>query len=104
MNNNNANFSPVTEIRDDDGILVAPITSRRDKTDTLRFSFACLRTIRRGEELAQTHWLQKHHIPALRRLLDEVEDFLVREEEKVRVGGSRRAANANGSTARRSTP
>lgn len=88
-------FVPVTEFVDEDGIVLVPVTAR-DARGTRRFSFAFLRKIQKAEGEGRTHWLQRHHLAAVRKLIDQLDDWLQREEEKLRVG-----KRANGQAARR---
>lgn len=81
----NPNFDTLTELELE--TLCVPVTYKTDASGMKRFSFSILRKIRRGEEVIRTHWVQRHHLGYIKRLLDQVEQILAAEEEKANLAG-----------------
>jgi hypothetical protein len=76
-----AGFKHLRDILDPDGI-VAALTVREEDG---RVSFALLREYSVGGKPKRTAYLKRSHIPALRRLLDDLEVQLELEEDRQRT-------------------
>lgn len=87
-------FNDVVVLTDDvDKLVIVPITSRGDG----KFSFSFMRVFETAEGLSRTNWLFRRHLPAMRRLLDKLEQQLLIEEEKVKLEAlKKRAATTPG--------
>ena len=86
MENRKTAFRTITEVKSEDGVLVAPITVREGRDGRAFYTFAIMRNLPQdGDDLRQTHWLQKRHVQAARQLLDKVEEMLDAEIEVARV-------------------
>lgn len=81
-------FITVHELIDDDGVVTVPVTVREVR-GVKRFSFAFLRNLPKDGGVGKTHWLQRHHLTSLRKLIDKLDDWLQEAEEKARVAAAR---------------
>jgi len=77
----NENFKIVEIVRDPDGI-VAVITERANDG---RISFSIQRELDRNGRTERTSFLARRHLPAVRRLLDDLVDRLETAEDKARA-------------------
>lgn len=77
----NANFKVLEIVRDPDGV-IAVITER---TRDGRISFSIAREIERNGKLDRTAFLARRHLPAVRRLLDDLTDRLELAEDRTRA-------------------
>ena len=77
----NENFKIVEIVRDPDGI-VAVITERA--TDG-RVTFSIQRELDRNGRIERTTFLARRHLPAVRRLLDDLVDRLETAEDRARA-------------------
>lgn len=77
-------FNQIALLEDpQDRVVLAPITVR-ETPDGRKYSFALLREFIRDNAPARTCWFQRRHIAALRRTLDEVENWYEAEEKRQR--------------------
>lgn len=77
-----ADFQDLEIIRE--GGVVARITSRERATGYTQFTFSLLREFERpGASTEQSKFLTEEQLPALRRVLDQVEARLIAERTKV---------------------
>jgi hypothetical protein len=70
-------YREVAVLRDDEGVSCV-ITQ---KVDSPHHSFSLVKEFKRGDEDARTSFLNRRHIDAARRLLNEVEAWLDRESD-----------------------
>ena|SRR3972149_6169139 len=80
-NANNANFKVTEIIRDPDGV-IAVITER---TRDGHITFSIAREIERDGKTERTSFLARRHLPAVRRLLDDLVDRLETAEDQARA-------------------
>lgn len=76
-------FTEVAVLTDREG-LVAPITVR-EVDGNVRFSFAIMREFDRNGRTERTAYLHRRHVEAARRLLDQVEEHLDKQEDQLRA-------------------
>ena len=79
--NDNPNFRVVETIRDPDGV-IAVITER---VIDGRISFSFARELEREGKTTRTNFLARRHLPAVRRLLDDLVDRLELAEDRTRA-------------------
>lgn len=73
-----AEYKEVETLRDEDGV-VAIITK---KEDTHHLSFSIAKVFERDGKFAHTGFLNRRHIPGVRRLLVQLEEYLDRETDR----------------------
>jgi hypothetical protein len=77
-------FVEVATLRDPDGLgLVAPVTMRVKENGYTSFSFALFKEFEKNGETQRTAFLNDRHLPAARRLLDEIESRIALESDKL---------------------
>jgi hypothetical protein len=84
-----ATYEEVAVIRDPDG-LIAVISKKKDSD---YFSFAILKEFDREERRVRSSFLNRRHVPAIKRLLTKVEEYLDLEADR-RGGTPARAATS----------
>jgi hypothetical protein len=77
----NDSFRVLDTIRDPDGV-IATITERIADG---RISFSLAREITKGNQTTRTAYLARRHLPAVRRLLDDLNDRLELAEDRART-------------------
>jgi hypothetical protein len=78
---NNPAFVEVAQVRDPDGV-VAAITER---STTGEISFAIYREFEKNGETRRSAFLARRHLPALRRMIADLEDRIELEEDRSRA-------------------
>lgn len=79
-------FREIDVIKDPEGVIVAPITYCEKPKGGKLFSFSIMKLFKDENNVEKrTTWLSRRHIDAARRILDEVEQRLLLEEEKNRA-------------------
>lgn len=82
-----SDFVELAVLRDPDGLgVVAPITVRKRPNGFVQISFAVFKEFERGGETQRTSFLNRRHIGALRKLLDEIESFFEKERDRIFEG------------------
>lgn len=77
----NSNFKVLEIIRDPDGVIAVVTERLRDGS----VSFSIAREIERDGKTSRTAFLARRHLPAVRRLLDDLTDRLELAEDRART-------------------
>lgn len=83
-----AKFDEIDTIRDDELGVAATITVKSTPTGYSEFSFSLFKEFQRNEKgpVERTNFLNERHIGAARRLLDQVEERIKEEKERLHRG------------------
>lgn len=81
-------YEEVATLRDDDGIVA--IVTRKGGTHHLSFSIT--KVFERDGKFVNTGFLNKRHIPGVRRLLNQLEEILDRESDRSVAARAKTAA------------
>lgn len=88
MSRSRSDYEEIAVLRDPDGLgLIAPITRLKKGNGYHSFSFALMKEFERkeGAPVERSSFLNERHIAAAHKLLDEVDQFIAKEKDKLLV-------------------